>query len=181
MSATDTARIHGFQPLADPAARVLVLGSMPSSASLAKHQYYAHPRNAFWPIISSMFGIRATAYEERAREAMGHGIAIWDVLRDCIRPGSLDSAIEERSAAVNDFNSFFAQHPLIGHVFFNGAKAESIYVRRVLPGLDPAAAAIPRERLPSTSPANAGMSFEDKLTRWRAALDEALKNRAQSS
>ena len=175
MSAPDSARIHGFEPLAAPGARVLVLGSMPSSASLAKHQYYAHPRNVFWPIMSSMFGIRSLGYEERAREVTARGIAIWDVLSDCIRPGSLDSAIDERTAAANDFKVFFAQNPLIHQVFFNGAKAESMYVRRVLPKLDPASAAIPRERLPSTSPANAGMSFEEKLSAWRIALEDALK------
>ena len=90
MTAPDAARIHGFVPLACPGARILILGSMPSAASLAKHQYYAHPRNAFWPIVSSVLGIQVTDYEDRVREATTRGIAIWDVLSDCIRPGSLD-------------------------------------------------------------------------------------------
>ena len=76
----------------------------------------------------------------------------------------------------NDFNTFFSRHGEIGHVFFNGAKAESMYVRHVIPHLDPAAAAIPRARLPSTSPANAGMSFEEKLSAWRSALEDALRS-----
>lgn len=163
-------RIHGFPPLASPQARVLVLGSMPSQESLARRQYYAHPRNAFWPILANLLDIEENDYRRRADLVTRRGIAIWDVLRDCIRPGSLDADIDEKTAMVNDFDGFFRAHPRLSHIFFNGAKAESIYLKRVLPELEKAQAEIPRRRLPSTSPAHAGMSFEEKLEAWRVIL-----------
>jgi TDG/mug DNA glycosylase family protein len=172
---TDSARIHGFPPLARPGARILILGSMPSRESLARGQYYAHPRNAFWPILSDLLGIEAPDYERRAEAVADHGIAIWDVLRDCIRPGSLDSAIEEQTAATNDFRSFFEEQQAIRHVFFNGAKAESLYLRCVRPGLGPKAAGISCTRLPSTSPANAGMDFQAKKKAWGKILGPGLE------
>jgi len=171
----ESARIHGFPPLARPKASILILGSMPSRESLARGQYYAHPRNAFWPIISDLLGIEAPDYYHRADAVTHHGIAIWDVLRDCVRPGSLDSAIEERTAATNDFRSFFREQQAIRHVFFNGAKAESLYLRRVLPGLDPKAADISCTRLPSTSPANAGMDFHTKKKAWQKIVELGLE------
>ena len=163
-------RIHGFPPLARRDARILVLGSMPSRESLTRQQYYAHPRNAFWPILTRVLDIEADHYAGKAQLAMERGVAIWDVYRDCIRPGSLDSAIDEKSAVVNDFRAFFTRHPDIERILFNGAKAEAAFLRRVLPDLDGKAVAIPRRRLPSTSPAHAGMRFEDKLAAWQTAL-----------
>jgi hypoxanthine-DNA glycosylase len=168
-------RIHGFPPLARPGARVLILGSMPSRESLARQQYYAHPRNAFWPILTGLLDIQSSQYEERARCITKKGIAVWDVLRDCIRPGSLDSDIDEKTAMTNDFEAFFMAHPGIERVFFNGAKAESMYLKRVLPGLGDRAAGILRQRLPSTSPANAGMNFEQKKAAWQAILIKGLE------
>ena len=167
-------RIHGFPPLARRDARILVLGSMPSRESLARQQYYAHPRNAFWPILTRALDIEAERYDERAQAALSKGVAIWDVYRDCIRPGSLDSAIDEKSAVINDFRGFLQKHPDIGRILFNGAKAESAYLRHVLPDLDGKTAAIPHQRLPSTSPAHAGMTFEKKRAAWEAALLGAL-------
>ena len=169
------ARIQGFPPLAAPQARILILGSMPSQASLDRQQYYAHPRNAFWPILGAILEINSDRYEDRAQQAVQHGIAIWDVLRDCIRSGSLDSSIDEKTAVVNDFEGFFHAHPLLSSICFNGAKAESLFLKRVLPGLDQAFAAIPRTRLPSTSPAHAGMSFEQKLHAWRNLISTELE------
>jgi TDG/mug DNA glycosylase family protein len=168
-------RIEGFPPLARSDARVLVLGSMPSRESLARQQYYAHPRNAFWPIMSRLFGLRETAYTARAAELTAHGVAVWDVLRTCTRPGSLDSAIDEASIVTNDFAAFFAAHPDIRRVFFNGAKAESVYLRRVLPSLAGAAAALPHHRLPSTSPAHAGLDLDAKTAAWRALIGNGVE------
>ena len=168
-------RIEGFPPLALPTARVLVLGSMPSRESLARQQYYAHPRNAFWPIMTRLFGLRATAYAERAAELTAHGVAVWDVLRACTRPGSLDSAIEAASIETNDFAAFFAGHRAIRRVFFNGAMAESVYLRRVRPALDGAAAALPVRRLPSTSPAHASLDLDRKTEAWRELLEAAVE------
>lgn len=109
------------------------------------------------------------------RQVAGKGLSIWDVLRDCVRPGSLDSDIDENTAVTNDFRAFFINHPHIGRIFFNGAKAESIYRKRVLPDLPERLAVLPMVRLPSTSPANAGMSFEQKKTAWKAIVPGGLE------
>jgi len=165
------ARVRGFPPISRPDARVLILGSMPSRESLARRQYYAHPRNAFWPILTDLLEIEANAYEERVEQVKHRGVAIWDVLEACFRSGSLDSAIDDESLVTNDFSTFYTGHPNIERVFFNGAKAEAVYRRRVLPGLSGAAAALPLQRLPSTSPANAGMSLERKKAAWRVLIE----------
>ena len=102
-------------------------------------------------------------------------MALWDVLKACFRSGILDSAIDDASIVTNDFPEFFSRHQSIERVFFNGAKAESLFVRRVLPGLDEAAAGLPRQRLPSTSPAHAGMRRAQKREAWRVILEVALE------
>ena len=150
------------------ASTLLVLGSMPSVTSLKQQQYYAHPRNAFWPIMTHLFGLQLSSYRERAEEMTGHGVAVWDVLQACTRSSSLDSDIDDSSIVTNDFQGFFQAHPQVRKIFFNGAKAESVYLKQVIPGLAPEPAAFPHSRLPSTSPANAGMNFEQKLEVWRA-------------
>lgn len=169
------ARVHGFPPIGQADARILILGSMPSRESLARQQYYAHPRNAFWPILTALLHIETDNYETRARQVARKRVAIWDVLQSCYRAGSLDSAIDDGSVVTNDFARFFRRHPHIERVFFNGAKAESIYRKHVLPTLSGAAAALPLQRLPSTSPAHAGMSLEQKKTAWRALLDSIVE------
>ena len=161
---------ESFPPIAAPSARILILGSMPGIASLEAAQYYAHPRNAFWPIVAELFGVdRGLPYAERCRQLKGQGVAVWDVLKSCHREGSLDSAIEKDSEQPNDFAQFFASHPKIDRVGFNGAKAETAFRRHVLPSL-PLVERITFVRLPSTSPAHAGRTFELKLADWRAAL-----------
>lgn len=160
-------RVRSFPPLEDRHARVLILGSMPGAASLAAGQYYAHPRNHFWPIMGRLFGAGPDLpYAKRVSRLKSSGIAVWDVLESCVRPGSLDADIEEGSIAVNDFAGFFDAHPGIGAVFFNGAKAEAAYRRHVLKGLPAAAGALPALRLPSTSPAHAALSLDRKLALW---------------
>jgi hypoxanthine-DNA glycosylase len=162
--------VRGFPPLARADARLLILGSMPSRESLARQQYYAHPRNSFWPILTELLDIDDDSYAQRTAQVVLRGIAIWDVLQACYRSGSLDSAIDERSIVTNDFPDFFRRHRRIRRVFFNGAKAESVYLRHVLPGLSGAATDLHLQRLPSTSPAHAGMSLEQKKAAWRAIL-----------
>jgi hypoxanthine-DNA glycosylase len=142
---------------------------MPGEASLRAAQYYAHPRNAFWRIMGELVGAGPElCYPDRLRALTSARIALWDVLAACERPGSLDSAI--RNARPNDFAAFFAAHAGIAHVFFNGARAESLFLGRVLPGLGSPAPRL--RRLPSTSPANAGMSFERRLEAWQVVRDE---------
>jgi hypoxanthine-DNA glycosylase len=163
--------VRGFPPIARPDARLLILGTMPSRASLAAARYYAHPRNAFWPILTELLQIDAPDYAARAVAVTARGVAIWDVLQACFRSGSLDSAIDESSVVTNDFAGFYQRHRGIERVFFNGARAESLYRRHVLPTLDEDAARLSLRRLPSTSPAHAGMSLADKTAAWRAILD----------
>ena len=144
-------------------AKVLILGSMPGAQSLASQQYYAHPRNAFWPIMASLCGFSVNlAYHERLVLLRQHGFALWDVLAHCQRQGSLDSAIRHEQA--NDFNHFLAEHDQLQLIAFNGAKAQQSFNKQVLPTLT---AASPRLlALPSTSPAHAAMSLEHKRQQW---------------
>jgi len=142
---------------------------MPSVASLAKRQYYAHPRNAFWPIMGRLFGAGPDLpYDERQRLLRENGLAVWDVLRECQRKGSLDTAIRADSEAANDFVTFFRAHPGIRAVFFNGHKAEAAFRRHVLDDVTVLGRDLEFARLPSTSPAHAGRSFSQKLAAWRA-------------
>ncbi len=159
--------IHSFLPVSNADARTLILGSMPGKKSLEQNQYYANPQNAFWKIMGELFGAKPeTPYMERLRFLKSSGIALWDVLASCERKTSLDSHIKKESA--NDFKSFFEQHPHITQVFFNGSKAEQCFRKfvqdkQVLPPLKFCL-------LPSTSPAHAGMCYEDKLQAWRVAI-----------
>ena len=143
---------------------------MPSRESLTRQKYYAHPRNSFWPIVTRLLGITTTDYAKRTIKVTEAGIAIWDVLRACTRHSSLDSDIDDRSIVTNDFRIFFEEQPSINRVFFNGAKAESVYLKHVLPGLGSGQTKIELQRLPSTSPAHAGMTVEEKFEKWRAIV-----------
>ena len=166
------AHVRGFPPISRPDARVLILGSMPGIESLARQQYYAHARNGFWPILTALLKIEDTEYADRVLQVQRRRIAIWDVLQACFRAGSMDSAIDEDSVVTNDFQGFLEAHPQLRRICFNGARAESIYRRHVLPILSPPAAALPLQRLPSTSPAHAGMTLEQKKMAWRVILDD---------
>lgn len=163
-------RIHGFPPIVRPSARLLILGSMPSAASLAAGEYYAHPRNQFWRIAGDLCGFDPEApYARRKAALAGAGIALWDVVASCVRPGSLDAAIADETIIANDFAGFLARHRQIERVCFNGRKAESAWRRHVEPQL-PATRRLEYRLLPSTSPAHAGMSYLRKLRIWRSAI-----------
>jgi double-stranded uracil-DNA glycosylase len=163
-------RLHGFRPVADRGARVLLLGSMPSEASLAANRYYAYRHNQFWRIAGELCGFAPDApYAARCAGLKRSRIALWDVIESCVRPGSLDSSIRDDSLRVNDFSGFFAAHPRICRVCFNGRKAESAWRRHVLPTL-PKSLVLEYRLLPSTSPAHAGMSYRSKLRVWRSAI-----------
>ena len=142
---------------------------MPGEASLAAGQYYAHPRNQFWPILGTLLGFEpGIPYAQRVRALAEARIAVWDVLQSCERPGSLDSRIVRDSIEPNDFAALFARCRAIRRVCFNGAMAEESFRRHVLPALE--VGAMEFVRLPSTSPANASMSTARKLAAWREAL-----------
>lgn len=165
-------RAECFAPIARADARVLVLGSMPGRRSLAESRYYAHPQNRFWPFMGELVGARPELpYAERCQRLVEAGIALWDVLAECEREGSLDSAIRDHTARANDFASFLAAHPRIGTVLFNGGKAEASFRKLVLPTLGRPDLAY--RRLPSTSPANASQRTADKLAAWRTAFRQA--------
>ncbi len=158
----------GFAPILGPKPQFLILGSLPSQASLAAAQYYAHKRNAFWPMLGAILGFDAgLPYAARVEKLKDAHIAVWDVCAAAHRPGSLDSDIAPDTVTPNDFAALFARNPTIGAVLLNGGTAADLFRTRVVPAL----AACPEwHRLPSTSPAHAGMNFDDKRARWAAAL-----------
>lgn len=167
-----TPLLRGLPPIENPAARVLVLGSMPGTASLTAGEYYAHPRNLFWSLCGDLLGFDpALPYPRRIAALSKAGIALWDVIGACRRRGSLDARIEPDSIEVNDFPGFFARHPRLTLVCFNGATAAGCFRRHVQPALT--ASALRYLQLPSTSPANASITLARKRAAWAAALDEA--------
>ena len=158
--------VRSFAPIEKADAKILILGSMPGEASLRANQYYAHPRNLFWRIMGELLGFDpASPYSQKVQALKSARIALWDVLHSCRRNGSLDSSIDDQSLAPNDLAAFFRHHPKITRVFFNGAKAEECYRKHVHPGSG--TEAIEYLRLPSTSPANASISYARKLETWR--------------
>ena len=159
-----------FAPNSDLNARILILGSIPGRESLKAERYYAHPRNQFWRIMATLLGFAADMpYADRLLALQAHGIALWDVMHSCQRAGSLDASIEPDTIEANDFATFFQQHTAIRSVFFNGATAQATYNKHVLPGLP--ALPLHYTRLPSTSPAHASLSFDQKLDAWKCILD----------
>ncbi len=160
-------KINSFLPLCHTDARILILGSIPGNASLTVEEYYAHPRNAFWPIMSQLFSISLNLnYEQRCKQLIHYNMALWDVMAHCQRTGSLDTNIKNKSIRTQNFNDFFHLHNKINAVFFNGTKAEKEYNKRVAPHLDPQHAHLQYQRLPSTSPAMATLSHEQKAIQW---------------
>jgi double-stranded uracil-DNA glycosylase len=163
--------IHCFDPIAGPDARVLVLGTVPGQRSLDEDQYYAHPRNAFWPIMQALFaGGAQLVYASRIEMLVQARVAVWDVLHSAERSGSLDAAIASDSEVPNDIAGFLAAHPAVATVFFNGAKAEELFQRHVAATVDHLRLRF--YRLPSTSPANA-IPPAVKLEAWRAVVAAA--------
>ena len=167
-------RIESFPPVVSESSKLLILGSMPGEASLKAGLYYAHPRNAFWPIMGELFGAGPSLpYGKRVERLQSVGVALWDSLQACSRPGSLDASIKDEVA--NDFPALFAKYPDITHIFFNGSKAEKAFLRHVLPAL-PKDQQIAFARLPSTSPAHAAMRLEAKVQAW-SVVREVLSER----
>ena len=157
----------GFAPVAGLDALVLILGSLPGPASLERRQYYGQPRNAFWPIMGELFGAEPElAYARRLAILKANRVALWDVCQSAVRPGALDADIRRDSIVANDFAAFFGAHRRLRAVFFNGQTAAGLYDRLVLPGLPEPWQQLPRQVLPSTSPAHAAMHLTDKRARW---------------
>lgn len=164
--------VYSFAPVSSPQARVLILGSMPGKRSLEMQQYYAHPQNAFWRIMAEIFEFNVhSPYQERIQHLRDRGVALWDVLAACTRESSLDSDIVESSIIANDFPAFLSQHPLIEHIYCNGARSFQSFLRHVRPDLSDKYLEIPVTQLPSTSPAYAAMDFQAKLDTWSIISD----------
>jgi TDG/mug DNA glycosylase family protein len=161
------ARSAGFAPVARSDARILILGSLPGRRSIDAGQYYAHPQNAFWRIMAELVGASGD-YEQRCAALLDAGIAVWDVLADSLRPGSMDANIDLQSATANNFAGFFESHRCIASVAFNGKTAERVYRQLVQAHIEDSG--IRYLSLPSSSPAYAAMSFDDKLVHWRALI-----------
>lgn len=156
--------LRGLGPVIGPSARLIVLGSFPGAASLRAQQYYGHPRNHFWPLLSKLWDtdLSALDYAGRLAALHRHGVGLWDVYASCRREGSLDSAIEE--AVLNDLPSLLERAPDLRAIAHNGGEsARSMRITRQL--------GLPVVRLPSTSPANASWSFERKLAAWREVFE----------
>ena len=153
--------------------RVLILGTAPSAHSLAAHQAYAHPRNLFWPLMGEMFRAPPElAYAERIARLHARGVGIWDVLQQCERKGSLDSAIVQDSEIANDIPDLLQRVPSIRAIAMNGGHAGKTFRRLVLPRIDEARRSdLVLLDLPSTSPAHAAMTRGEKTHRWRVLLD----------
>lgn len=163
-------KITSFPPVVAEGARFLILGSMPGVESLRREQYYAHPRNLFWPIMRELFGFDVTLpYIERLAHLQSVGVAIWDVLQHCERQGSLD--IHIKAEYPNDFATFLTQYPAVRAIGFNGQKAAQSFQRLVFPNLPGSLTQrLTLLPLPSTSPANAGQSRQAKIAQWKMLL-----------
>ena len=157
---------RGFPPAVDARTRVLILGSLPGDASLAAGQYYGHPRNGFWRLMEGVIGapLVPLPYEDRLAQLLAHGLGLWDVIAEARRPGSLDAAI--RDPAANDLIALIDALPALRLVAFNGGAAAKFGARLV-------GDRIATQALPSSSPAYAARSFEDKARAW-AVLGTAL-------
>jgi double-stranded uracil-DNA glycosylase len=168
-------KLKSFNYVSSENAVVLILGSMPGKESLLQQQYYAHPRNLFWDIMEQMLGInKSLPYQERLTKLKQNRIALWDVVSECRRKGSLDSNIDITSASANDFVSFFQHYNNIRNVFFNGKKAENLFKYFVLKKGLLEHVNLTYYYLPSTSPANASISREVKLEQWMKVKTQIL-------
>ncbi|TPW21762.1 MAG: uracil-DNA glycosylase superfamily protein [Elusimicrobia bacterium] len=157
---------HSFPPVVGRRSAVLILGSMPGAESLRRRQYYAHPRNQFWRLVGDALGEELTelSYRRRLAALKRRGVALWDTLAECVRPGSLDSRI--RRERPNDVAGLVRRLG-IRAVLLNGGKAKEMFLRHAAAGL-PAGVFV--AALPSSSPAAAAISYARKARVWRQAF-----------
>jgi hypoxanthine-DNA glycosylase len=158
-------------------AHVLILGTLPGVRSLERGEYYAHPQNCFWWIMGKLVGASPDLpYEGRLDQLRNSRIALWDVCQAAERAGSSDANILMATIEPNDFKSFFANHPQIEMICFNGQPAAKLFHRKValsITGLRP----VQQQVLVSTSPASARVTREEKFARWREALAPFINTR----
>jgi hypoxanthine-DNA glycosylase len=161
--------LQGLPPLLDANTRLVVLGSFPGVASLRAQQYYGHPQNQFWKIMTTLLSpsaaeVMGMPYAERAQWLLSQGVGLWDVYAACEREGSLDANIH--NAQVNDLQSLLTRCPPLVAIAHNGG--ESFKHAKLTRALG-----LPVHRLPSTSPAHASWTFERKCEAWRDVFQAA--------
>jgi TDG/mug DNA glycosylase family protein len=162
-----SSRLTGLPAVLGLAPRVLILGSFPSRLSLERDEYFANPRNRFWPLFEILLEISAALpYGERVKLLSSKRIALWDVIASCRREGSGDAAI--RDPVANDIPGFLRTHPSIRLVILNGSTAGRLFHSEFRSGIRPELRVI---SLPSTSPANARFTLPKLIERWRVILD----------
>ena len=155
---------HAFDPVFNFESRILILGTMPSPKSRELGFYYSHPRNRFWPVLAKIFGENVPETSEKRKEfALRHKIALWDVLKECDIEGASDSSI--KNAVPNDL-SVILNSADIKAVFATGATAAKLYKKFIEPETK-----IPATALPSTSPANAKIKFEELCEEYKIILE----------
>ena len=155
---------NGLPPIIGDSPRLLLLGSFPSEESLRVQQYYANPRNQFWKLIGALFGAHPELpYAERIEIRKRRGVALWDVFGSCERRGSLDAAINLRTALPNDIPALLKERPSIRVIGLNGGTAGDVF-RRKLPAL--LGGSLQIVSLPSSSSAHAAMSLAAKIDAW---------------
>ena len=159
----------GFKPVADINSQILILGSMPSIASLEHQQYYAHPQNRFWRLMAGLLNYKKVPvdYNDRLKMLLDNNIALWDSIASCRREGSLDSAIEDEIP--NDISMFLQEHSAIKTICFNGGKAYQCFKKYNKQLLKSSRYTF--MPMPSTSPANARFKLEMLLSVWQACLE----------
>lgn len=163
----DSTRVRSIEPIIGQNPRIIILGSMPGIISIKAAQYYANPRNLFWNVLADLFGIDIdVSYESRVEQMRALPIILWDTLKACHREGSLDSKILNTDIEANDITALLKQFPTVQAIAFNGGASAKYFDRLVKPQL-PKDLDIELFKMPSTSPANAGMTREHKLELWR--------------
>ena len=172
MSGGRPATRRSFPPIVGDEPRVLILGTLPGEELLRRREYYAHPRNLFWPLLFALFDAAPSAdYDARLSFARAHRVALWDVCAAGEREASADATI--RREEPNAIDALLDSHPLIRAVAFNGAGARRLHDRHFSRRSGLAYLA-----LPSTSPAHARLDFAAKLERWsalRAVFQSAIR------
>ena len=156
---------YSFPPIANKNAKILILGTMPGKKSLELQEYYGYKYNVFWKILFNLLNSDFSEdYNTKKKLLIDNNIALWDSLQFCFRKGSADADIKDEIP--NDFETFFKEHPTVTHVYFNGTASMNYYKKYVKYSNH-----LTFYGLPSTSPANARMSFEEKLNKWRVIID----------
>jgi double-stranded uracil-DNA glycosylase len=162
---------HALRPVVDENSRFLILGTLPGDESLRQQRYYSDPRNRFWSLLSSVFGVPAgESYQQRLEFLAAHRVALWDVLQSAERAGSSDQAITKPQP--NDFGELFSKFPALRRIAFNGTKAESLWRTYIRVTTDVPHESLMTKILPSSSgsPGRHVLPFDEKLRRWREFL-----------